>query len=428
MFWKSYRLWVIIFSAGLAWSFCSDRIISALARDILPGLVEFLRGINNAVLFSVTGILSYRLIRKQQRQLKTSEKQYRDLFDSNPNPMWVYDRETLAFVAVNDAAIQKYGYSHDEFLNRTIKDIRPADDRSLLEKPLKSDHSGIRKSGIWQHIKKSGELFPVSIVSHELTFNQRPCKMVMATDMGPILQNEQIIEEAYQKEKQLHEQLAVNFETARKAQEETQLMAQVINKISNLVLIISQDNIILWVNQAFADFTGYPLEYATGKRPAEILFGPETDQRAIERLSASLKEKIFFNEEIIKYKKNAESYWTELSVSPIYDEGGDFKFFVSIENVITERKEKEQKILAQHAMLQDVAWTNSHQLRRPVCSVIGLIGVLKNAPTEIDRNECMYLLEKSAGELDLLLKTINEKIEQSDLAENPTLSPVSLSE
>lgn len=421
MFWKSYRLWLIIFLAGLGWSFYSDRIISALAKDIPPTFVELLRGINNAALFSVTGILLYRLIRKQQRQLKISEKQYRALFDSNANPMWVYNKETLAFVAVNDAAILKYGYSRDEFLNSTIKDIRPADDRQLLDKALKSGHSGIRELGIWQHVKKSGELFHVSVVSHGLTFNEQLCNMVMATDMTAILQNEQMLNDAYQKEKQLHEQLAVNFEMARKAQEESQLMAQIIDKISNLVLIISEENVILWVNQAFADFTGYPLEYASGKRPAEFLFGAETDQTAIERFSASLTQKIFFSEEIIKYKRNGESYWTELSVSPIYDEKGDFKFFVSIENVITERKAKEQKILAQHAMLQHVAWTNSHQLRRPVCSVIGLIGILKGAPTEVDRNECMDLLEKSAGELDLLLKNINEKIDQLDLTESGSL-------
>ena len=53
-----------------------------------------------------------------------SEEQYRLLFESNPHPMWVYDRKTLSLLAVNDAAIQHYGYSRDEFLSITIKDIR----------------------------------------------------------------------------------------------------------------------------------------------------------------------------------------------------------------------------------------------------------------------------------------------------------------
>ena len=50
------------------------------------------------------------------------------LFEASPTPMWVYDADTLAFLAVNDAAIRHYGYSRDEFLAMTIKDIRPAED------------------------------------------------------------------------------------------------------------------------------------------------------------------------------------------------------------------------------------------------------------------------------------------------------------
>ena len=66
---------------------------------------------------------------------RESEQGYRLLFDSNPHPMWIYDRETLAFLAVNDAAILSYGYSREEFLAKTIKDIRPPEDiPSLLEK------------------------------------------------------------------------------------------------------------------------------------------------------------------------------------------------------------------------------------------------------------------------------------------------------
>jgi PAS domain S-box-containing protein len=59
-----------------------------------------------------------------ERKLKESEERYRRLFDSNPHAMWVFDAETLAFLAVNDAAIRLYGFSRDEFLEMTIKDIR----------------------------------------------------------------------------------------------------------------------------------------------------------------------------------------------------------------------------------------------------------------------------------------------------------------
>ena len=62
---------------------------------------------------------------RAEEELRDSEKQYRLLFHGNPNPMWVFDLETQAFLEVNEAAIQHYGYSREEFLAMTIADIRP---------------------------------------------------------------------------------------------------------------------------------------------------------------------------------------------------------------------------------------------------------------------------------------------------------------
>src|SRR6185503_9328948 len=75
-----------------------------------------------------------RLIERKRagETLRASEEQYRILFQSNPHPMWVFDNETHAFLAVNDAAIRHYGYSREEFLSMTVKDIRLPDDIPVL--------------------------------------------------------------------------------------------------------------------------------------------------------------------------------------------------------------------------------------------------------------------------------------------------------
>src|SRR5690554_733658 len=71
----------------------------------------------------------YSIERKEiSRHLKESEKRYRDLFHLSPQPMWVYDVETLAFLDVNQAAVEHYGYSKEEFLSMTILEIRPPDE------------------------------------------------------------------------------------------------------------------------------------------------------------------------------------------------------------------------------------------------------------------------------------------------------------
>jgi PAS domain-containing protein len=70
--------------------------------------------------------------RSAQQQLENSEQRYRILFESNPQPMWVFDSETLEFLAVNQAAMRHYGYSIEEFLRMTLRDLRPAEDTPAL--------------------------------------------------------------------------------------------------------------------------------------------------------------------------------------------------------------------------------------------------------------------------------------------------------
>ncbi len=81
--------------------------------------------------------IRYSMERKRNLEtLRESEERYRDLFNNNPMPMWVFDPETLRFLEVNEAAIQHYGYSYEEFLSKTIMAIRPPEDAVLLAAEL----------------------------------------------------------------------------------------------------------------------------------------------------------------------------------------------------------------------------------------------------------------------------------------------------
>ncbi|RNI29249.1 PAS domain-containing sensor histidine kinase [Rufibacter latericius] len=94
---------------------------------------------------------------------------YRILFDHNPLPMWVYDTESLRFLMVNAAALNLYGFSRDEFLQMTIKDIRPADHLSKVLEVVNSSRETLHYAGEWIHVKKDGALLHVEVVSHELS-------------------------------------------------------------------------------------------------------------------------------------------------------------------------------------------------------------------------------------------------------------------
>ena len=128
---------------------------------------------------------------QHEKALQAREKAYYDIFLAMPHPIWVYDLESLSFLAVNDAAIKKYGYSREEFLAMSIEDIRPPQQltefRAHLER--KRGHSG-SYSGIWQHITRRGELLDVEVSTYSLRFGNRNARLVLAYDITQRLRDQ----------------------------------------------------------------------------------------------------------------------------------------------------------------------------------------------------------------------------------------------
>ena len=121
--------------------------------------------------------------RRAEQLLRESEERHRKLFDNNPHPTWVFDRETLRFLAVNAAAVRKYGYSSDEFLKMTIKNIRPPEDVPVLLDSVGRVQDGNESIGIWRHRRKDGTDIDVEITSYALSFADRPAEVVVAVDV-----------------------------------------------------------------------------------------------------------------------------------------------------------------------------------------------------------------------------------------------------
>ncbi len=105
--------------------------------------------------------------------------------------MWVYDLETLAFLAVNEAAMSVYGYSQDEFLRMTAKDIRPSEEVGAFVADAARVHTGFENSGVWTHRRKDGSEFSVEIISNELEFAGRPARLVSVTDITELKRAEE---------------------------------------------------------------------------------------------------------------------------------------------------------------------------------------------------------------------------------------------
>ena len=130
-------------------------------------------------------------VAERTRELRDSESRYRLLFENNPQAMWVYDQDTLAFLTVNDTAAGTYGYTRQEFLSMTLRDIRPEEDVAKLLEATAVPTLEFHQEGPWRHRKKNGQIISVEINEHPILFDGRRGCLVMATDITERLKLEE---------------------------------------------------------------------------------------------------------------------------------------------------------------------------------------------------------------------------------------------
>ncbi|HYE62611.1 MAG TPA: PAS domain S-box protein [Phycisphaerales bacterium] len=119
-----------------------------------------------------------------EEMVKQSEERYRLLFDSSPQPMWIYDTSTLRFIAVNSAAVRDYGYSRTEFATMRLTDIRWGEDAPMFLEAVRSAHARAHAdSGMWKHRRKDGTLMEVQVTSHAVPFISENARLVLITDV-----------------------------------------------------------------------------------------------------------------------------------------------------------------------------------------------------------------------------------------------------
>jgi PAS domain S-box-containing protein len=175
--------------------------------------------------------------RRTEERLRESEAQYRLLFKSNPHPMWVYDVETLRFLAVNDAAVDQYGYTEPEFLGMTIVEIRPEADRERLVMDVVAHADDLlQRSALWRHRRKDGTIIDVEITSHKIDFDDRRGRLVLANDVTSRLSAERSVRASEVRYRSL-------FENA-----------------SDGVLLLGPERRILAANTEYQAMLGYSLE------------------------------------------------------------------------------------------------------------------------------------------------------------------------
>jgi PAS domain S-box-containing protein len=229
-----------------------------------------------------------------RKELEESRSRYQKLFVENPQPMWMYDIETLEFLEVNQAAINNYGYSYKEFLSMTLKDIRPIEDIPALLEDVNQTSETLNSAGIWRHLRKDGSLVYVEITSHSVNYKGRDARHVMVNDITGRLDAENNL---------------------RKAEE---YYRSLIERAPDGIVLVDKTGKMIFASPSAKRIFGYSDQSEVLPDPNESTH-PEDLPMVFEALSQVINDKNKVRTLVYRFKtKNNEWRWVESTFSNMF--------------------------------------------------------------------------------------------------------------
>jgi PAS domain S-box-containing protein len=384
------RIAVIYFLVAVLWIFLSDGLTQQLVPTQYLTTVQSIKGFAFVL---VTSLILFWVTHYSYRKIRINEQNYRKLFKESPQPMYVFDTKTLKFLAVNNAAIAKYKYTYDEFRNMSLLNIRPPEEHEAILMFVKSlEDKPYHESGIWKHIDKNGKIFYVRIASHAAIFGNKNARVVVAFDI-----DEQI-------------------QAQRKARISESKLTGLINNTDDLIWMIDKDGLVVAVNDAFKDkfksATGFELQLS---KKIDVKKLPST--WIIHNWQEYMKDafggkKLRIEQEI---ETNGKKEWFEIILNPVVNDAGEVFSVGCFARDITGRKESEHQIKEQVSRLKEVAWIQSHEVRRPLANIMGLISLFRHSNKEEKSSaEMLDHMEQSCKDLDAVIKKVVNKSTTED--------------
>jgi PAS domain S-box-containing protein len=261
----------------------------------------------------------------QDEVVRQSEERYRVLFVQHPQPMWVFDLETLRFLAVNAAAIQDYGYSEDEFLRLTIRDIRPPQDATRIASAVETLSDSPRSKTVWRHQRKDGTILDVEISSEAITFDGRAARLVLATDI-----------------------------TARlRAEEAIRRQAHILDSVGEAVIAIDPDARITYANRFAGELFGWEVSEMAG-RSAMDLTVPQVSREQAAEILLRFQAGESWSGEIELQRRSGVTFPARVTGSPLLDSNGRLVGITGLSTDITEERRAEERYRQSEETLQSI--------------------------------------------------------------------------
>ena len=461
----------------------------------------------------------------RSNKAKSVLEDYQRHFDNGPIPMWVVDSKTMKFLLVNEAAVEKYGYSKEEFSNLTLLDIRPKEDVGPMIETYNSREGAYFDAGYWRHLKKNGEVFYVHVYSHTTIFEKAPARLSFIVDVNAkvladkhnkklnavikeqkeqldsilvsindaiwsrtadtneliyankayyqlydytpenmITDNDFILKSVYPDDRDIFLGAMTEVRELGKTEivyryyhksgslrtlkasamykkgvngkpdvingitidisKEKELydairnsehkLLSTINNTKDLIWTVDTDLKIIFCNKPYQDYfykiAGVVLDegdYALGNWHSE-----EFINRRKKEYERALNGESFIT--VIEEHRDGGVQYNEISSNPVFDHHGNIIGVNCIVRDVTEQRMQLLKIQQQNEMLKEIAWIQSHKVRGPVASILGLVSLIKTEPETPHNLEIIDMLRNATNELDIIIREVVAKTSEID--------------
>ena len=267
-------------------------------------------------------------LKRAEETAEVSERQYRVLFDAHPSAMWVYDLDAKRLLTVNQAALEQYGYTREEFLSSPLGFLRRPESREALMEAFDAkrpqDVDGLRR-----HVRKDGTELDVEVSLHPITLRGASVVLVKARDV------------------------TAELEAKRRALASEAKYGRLFNSVADAVLVVDPAaGLIVDCNEVAVAAYGYARQELVGLPSQALSAMPPDEHQKMRRLIAA-GERVLLRDRLHR-RKDGSTFIAEMHCSA-FDEAGRRLFLASIRDV-TERNEAQERFRRMAESIDQVFW------------------------------------------------------------------------